>query len=139
MSVFADIRNSTCTLLQGESIANGNIFNSKVTPTFLKNTPAVMVQNDKIQATQISAAINPAFSSAVNLQIVAVVSMTATWADEVDQLITDIINTLMTNTTWVGQFSSIDGYTVDYSFIGDQQSPLGAATISIIGRVFQGY
>lgn len=138
MSVVADIRNKTAQILRTNNVAGGKVFNSKVSPTFLSNMPAVLVYTESVIGTQLSPH-TPTFTGSIKLQIEALVSMTATWADDVDNLVERVINTLMADTTWVSQFESIDGYTVEYSFFGDANAPLGMASIGITGKVFQAF
>lgn len=138
MSTISVIRNTAVSILQEANVASGRVFNSKVTPTFLKNTPSVLIYTDKVQAEQFSAT-KPVFVATVAFQIDIVVSMTETWADEADDLVAEVINTLMANEAWVALFTAIDGYQVSYSFIGDMQSPLATASITVVGKVFNAF
>jgi hypothetical protein len=121
MTQFADLRNGTHDRLLAARLANGNVFNSKVTPNLIANLPAIMVQNDKMQAK--------------NVQVICVVSMSNTWADDADTLVNSVIDTLMTDTTYLSLWNNIELYTVDYTVVVDQQYPIGLATITLIGRL----
>lgn len=138
MSKLADIRNSTVSLLTAANIASGKVFNSKVSPAMLKNTPSVVVYSESVQAKN-QGAHRPAFVYSVTMQVDAIVSMTTTWADDADALVESIINTLMSNEEWVAQFESIDGFNVSYSFYDDVERVLATAGITIVGNVFKAF
>lgn len=137
MSVI-DIRNSAVSILKDAGIASGRIFNSKISPVQIQNTPDIRVFTDSVQATNLATA-KPAFISTVNLQIDIVVTLTSTWADDADQLVVSVIDTLMSNAEWVAKFTEIENYQVAYSFFGDGVSPLAIASINVIGKVFKAY
>jgi hypothetical protein len=134
MTTFAQLRNGTYDKLLAAGLAGGNVYNSKVTPNLINNLPAIMVQNDKVIAKNIGNA-TPIFSLDVQLQIICIVSMSDAWANDTDQMVTNVLSTLMTDTEWLALWNNIENYLVDYVVVTDQQHPIGVATITLIGRL----
>jgi len=134
MTTFSDLRNGTHDKLLAAGLAGGNVYNSKVTPNLIRNLPAVMVQNDKMAAKNIGNS-KPVFTNDVQLQVICVVSMSDTWANDADALVQGVLDTLMTDVTWLALWNNIEGFTGDYIAVTDLQYPVGIATLTIMGRL----
>jgi hypothetical protein len=137
MTSVATIRNSTVSKLIGNTQAGSNIVNSRVTPTTLNTTPVVIVYTDSVQS--VNQSNKPAFYSTIQLQIDVVVAASTNWADTADTIVGEIINTLMTDSDWVAQFTAIESYQVQYNYINDAQKPLCTAEITITAGLFEAY
>lgn len=138
MSVISEIRNTAVEILKTANIAGGRIYNSRVTPTFLQNTPAVCVFTDQIQATQYDVE-PPVFTRALTLQIEVVVANSSSSADDADSVVESVIDTLMSNAEWVAKFCTIKSYEVAYNYSGEADKPTTTALITIAGSLFKSY
>lgn len=138
MSTVANIRNYTVQLLKNENVAKANIFNSKVSPQFLTNTPSVLVFTESVIASN-QANLMPTFAPIIRLQIDIVVAMSNTWADDADAIVEKTVDTLMKDIAWRNMFDTIDSYQVDYAFINDMQTPLCTASLVITAKIFKAY
>jgi hypothetical protein len=138
MSLTADIRNYTVSLITNAGIAGGNVKNSPVIPTFLKSTPLVAVHSDKVQGAHQSIH-KLSFTENITLAIDCFVGLTASWMDDADALADAVLQLLFTDATWIGSFTHMPSYQVDFISLGDLQSPVGVATITVIGQRYKVY
>lgn len=133
--MFAEIRKATVEKLKALNVP---VFDSKVTPNFLKNLPAICVYtaNFNGQGQQ----VRPTFYWNIELQIDVLVSASeTTYADQAEGLVKGVIDALMSDQEWVSQFSDIENVSCNYNYFSDGQKPVVTAEIKITASKFGAY
>lgn len=133
--MFKDIRKLTVEKLKALNVP---VFDSKVTPNFLQNLPAICVYSANFAGT--GQGLRPTFNWNFDLQIDVVAStIEADYADQAEDLIKGVLDTLMSDQEWLALFGDIEQVSCNYNYTGDGQKPVCTAEIKITASRFGAY
>ncbi len=133
--MFSDIRKATVEKLKALNVP---VFDSKVTPNFLNNLPAICVYTANFNGQ--GQLISPTFNWNLDLQIDVLVSAAeTTYADQAEDLVKGVIDTLMSSTDWTALFDDVENVSCDYRYTSDGQKPVVTAEIKITASKFDAY
>lgn len=133
--MFKEIRKTTVEKLKALSVP---VHDSKVTPNFLTSLPCICVYSANFNGT--GQQVRPTFNWNLELQVDVLVSaVETTYADQAEDLVQGVIDSLMSDQEWVDQFGDIENVSCSYNYFSDGQKPVVTAEIKIQASKFGAY
>ena len=130
-----ELRNNTKTHLESLGIP---VHSSKISPTQLKNLPVIVLYNDKMNIqNDIPNCLGVGGPVNVSLNIDVVISYSGNFADQLDMLVEQVIDSISDPLYLANNWNNLDNISVAYQYVSEFEVPLAIATINLSGTKFK--
>lgn len=114
------------------------VHTSRVRAVDIANTPCVIIYNDAQSITnEMPSGLYAQGPISHSLCIDAVVAYSGEFADELDDLVQDIVELISQQTYLQSTWISLDRIDIDYQYVGEKERPLAIANIKLSGITFK--
>lgn len=135
MNYIKEIRLNTKNALLSLNIP---VHTSRVRSVDIANTPCVVIYNDSQSiSNEMPSGIYAQGPISHSLCIDAVVAYSGEFADELDDLVQDIVELISQETYLQSTWISLDQIDIQYQYVGDSERPLAVANIKLTGITFK--